>query len=505
MTATDAQVRIALSERKKGRTQEQAAAKANLRSRKTVAKYEKAGRLPSGLRKPRSYRTHADAFAGEWPTVREMLEEAPVLEAKALFEWLCEEHPGRYGEGQLRTFQRRVSNWRALNAPQILTLEQVREPGELMQTDGTWMNGLGITIQDEPLDHLLIHSVLPYSNWEWGTVAQSESLVAITRAFQAAVQELGYVASAHQTDNTTAATHDLKAMSQDADRADSGRFYNADYRALLDHYGVEPRTTHLDSPDENGDIEAANGALKRAVEQHLLLRGSRDFESLEAYEQWLQDIMRKRNGHRSARLAEELAVMKPLEVTPLPAMREYRPRVSRNGVVLVLGNTYSVPSGLKGRQVVVHVHEWHIEVYFDGQLIQQMSRLKGKKRSDINYRHIIDTLLRKPGGFRRYRYREQMFPRPLFHEAWEALDTRMSPRRADLEYLRILKLAADNLESDVELALQLVLESDETWDHQTIAALVEPKIPPAPYVEQPVPELSQYDQLLVWEVVSDPA
>jgi hypothetical protein len=81
----------------------------------------------------------------------------------------------------------------------------------------------------------------------------------------------------------------------------------------------------------------------------------------------------------------------------------------------------------------------------------------------------------------------------------------MSPRRADLEYLRILKLAADNLESDVELALQLVLESDETWDHQTIAALVEPTIPPAPDVEQPVPELSQYDQLLVWEVVSDPA
>ena len=102
MTATDAQVRIIMRERGKGRTQEQAAVSANLRSRKTVAKYEGLVKLPSELKQPRRYRTRPDPFAEDLPTVEKMLEGAPGLEAKALDEWLCEQHPGRYEPGQLR-------------------------------------------------------------------------------------------------------------------------------------------------------------------------------------------------------------------------------------------------------------------------------------------------------------------------------------------------------------------------------------------------------------------
>ena len=183
MTATDAQVRIAMSERKKGRTLGQAAAKANLRDRETVSKYEKLGKLPSELKRRRTYRTRPDPFAEDWQSVQRMLEFAPTLEAKALFVWLCHEHPGRYGEGQLRTFQRRVGIWRALEMPKMVTLEQERVPGEMMQTDGTSMKKLNVTIQRAEFDHLLIHCVLPYSNWEWGTVAQSESLLALMGGF----------------------------------------------------------------------------------------------------------------------------------------------------------------------------------------------------------------------------------------------------------------------------------------------------------------------------------
>jgi hypothetical protein len=123
MTVTDAQVRIIMREREKGRTQEQAAASANLSSRKTVAKYEGLGKLPSELKGPRRYRTRPDVFVEDWPTVGEMLGDAPNLEAKALFEWLCEQHPERYQPGQLRTFQRRVATWRALNQKQVAILE----------------------------------------------------------------------------------------------------------------------------------------------------------------------------------------------------------------------------------------------------------------------------------------------------------------------------------------------------------------------------------------------
>ena len=165
MTATDAQVRLLMKERNKGKTQEQAAVKANLRSRKTVAKYEKSGKLPSEIQELRDYRTRPDAFSAVWDEVAAMLDNAPSLEAQTLFEWLLEKYPGDYQENQIRTFQRRIRHWRGLHQDQLLSLDQVRIPGEMLQTDGTRMNELQITIQREPFDHLLIHSVLPYSNW----------------------------------------------------------------------------------------------------------------------------------------------------------------------------------------------------------------------------------------------------------------------------------------------------------------------------------------------------
>ena len=100
MTATDAQVRIIMRERNNGHTQEQAAAKANLSSCKTVRKYERLGKLPSELKQPRSYRTRADPFAADWEEVERMLKDAPELEAKTLFDWLCEREPEKYQEGQ---------------------------------------------------------------------------------------------------------------------------------------------------------------------------------------------------------------------------------------------------------------------------------------------------------------------------------------------------------------------------------------------------------------------
>jgi len=169
MTATDAQVRIIMREREKGRTLEQAAASANLQSRKTAAKYERLGKLPSELNQPRRYRTRLNPFEKDWPTVKGMLEDAPSLEAKTVFEWLCELQPGRYQEGQLRTFQRHVATWRALNQKQVAVLRQVHRPGEVLQTDGTWLTELGVTIRGQPFKCILIHCVLPYSNWEWAS------------------------------------------------------------------------------------------------------------------------------------------------------------------------------------------------------------------------------------------------------------------------------------------------------------------------------------------------
>jgi len=503
MTATDAQVRIIMRERSKGKTQEQAVAKANLKSRKTVQKYEELGKLPSELKKQRRYRTRRDPFEEDWPEAAKMLENAPELEAKTLFEWLCEQYPGKYQEGQLRTFQRRVSNWRVFNESQELTLEQVRQPGKMMQTDGTRMTELQVTIKGQEFPHLLIHSVLPYSNWEWGRVAQSESLLAIRLGVQSALMKLGHVPKIHQTDNTTAATHKLgpEACVKNSDE----RGFNEEYLQLLTHFGMEPQTIHIGSPNENGDIEAANGAFKRAVKQHLLLRGSTDYESLEAYETFLWQIMEKRNALRSEKLAEELAVMRPLRANPWPEMRELRVRVNRAGIIRVQNNGYSVPSGLKGKQVVVRVYEWNIEVWYANRRVETLPRLTGIKKYHINYRHIIDTLLRKPGGFRNYRHQADLFPRVVFRQAWDTLQKRLSPRRADIAYLRILKLAAKGLETDVAAVLEELLASTQIWDDQTVADRVHPRQPKIPGLKAETVNLQEYDRLLSGEVCYDPA
>ena len=412
MTATDAQVRIVMREREKGRTQEQAAAKANLQSRKTAAKYERLGQLPSELKQPRSYRTRTDPFVGDWPEVEEMLVGAPELEAKTIFEWLCEKRPGKYQEGQLRTLQRRIADWRALHRGKAAVLEQVHYPGAVLQTDGVWLTELGVTIQGEPFKHMLIHSVLTYSNWEWGRIAQSESLAAIKSGVQSTLRKLGYVPQIHQTDNSSAATRILSAEEQE--EAEGRRGYTVGYLEFVDHYGLEPRTTHLRSPHENGDVESSNGGLKRAIEQHLLLRGSRDFENIEAYEAFLQQVMEKRNRGRQERLAEEMEVMKLLPTTSLVTSREERVEVSRSSLIRVLRNTYSVPTGLIGHTVKVRIHEWHLEVYYGTKLVETLPRLVGRRKHHINYRHLIDTLLRKPGGFRNYRYRDDLFPSLVF-------------------------------------------------------------------------------------------
>ncbi|MBN1920421.1 MAG: IS21 family transposase [Anaerolineae bacterium] len=494
MTTTDAQVRIMMRERKKGRTQEQAAASANVRSRKTVAKYERLEQLPGELVQPRQYRTRQDVLVEDWPTLEAMLQAAPQLEAKTLFTWLCEQHPGKYAEGQLRTLQRRVAQWRALNQEQVAVLEQIHRPGEVLQTDGVWLTELGITIQGIALPHLLIHSVLPYSNWEWGVIAQSESLNALRNGVQSTVQQLGAVPQYHQTDNGSAATCRPGTA---AGTGTGGRAYTEGYLQLLNHYGMQPRTTHRRSPQENGDVEGSNGGLKRALEQQLLLRGSRDFATLTDYEAFVQRVLQQRNQARQARLAEELAVMRPLPATLLINHTHQRVRVARTSLIRVQNNAYSVPTSLIGQYVNVHIHEWHLEVYYQSRCVLQVPRLIGTHQHRINYRHVIGSLLRKPGGFRDYRYRDALFPTLVFQQAWEYLQQVHAPRKADLIYLRILHLAAQHLEADVAAALTCLLAAPTPWDDTTVAELVQPPRPETPTLAPLAVDLQPYDQLLL--------
>jgi hypothetical protein len=461
--------------------------------RKTARKYLREGKLPSQLRAERTWRTRADPFAGDWPDLRARLIEAPELEAKTLFEHLVAQHPGRYEPGQLRTLQRRVQEWRAKEGPEReVFFAQEHRPGEAMQTDFTHCEELRVTIAGEQFPHQLCHTVLPFSNWEWATVCHSESVMALRRGVQTGLFKLGRVPEWHQTDNSTAATHDL---------ATGKRGFNDEYQRVMDHFGMKPRTIGVGASNQNGDVEALNGALKRRLEQHLLMLGSRDFESVEAYERWVQAVLEKANALRATKLAQELAAMKELAASRLPEYVEETVGVTSWSTIRVRRNTYSVPSRLIGRQVRVSVYDDHLEVFYGGVSQLTVERLQGEGGHRINYRHIIWSLVQKPHAFARYRYREELFPSLRFRRAYDALAAR-GDRHADREYLRILHLAATTMESEVERALETLLDEKRLADAEQVKALVAPSKPEVPALEAPVVELADYDQLLTEEVAS---
>ena len=289
MQVTDRQVRKMWMERQQNKTIEAASMLAGM-TRKTGAKYIESGRLPSEEQKERTWRTREDPFEKIWPEVEIRLKDAPELEAKALFEWICELHPDELQEGQLRSFQRRVKTWRAtIGPPKEVFFPQIHPPGKRISTDFTHMDKLGITILGEEFAHMLCHCVLTRSNWQWATICHSESLLALRCGVQSGLLQLGHVPREHWTDHSTAATHSISQAQPDV------RKFNDNYLELMDHFGMEPKTIQVRKPNENGDVEAANGALKRRVKQQLLLRGTSDFESQESYRRFLEKVITKAN------------------------------------------------------------------------------------------------------------------------------------------------------------------------------------------------------------------
>jgi transposase InsO family protein len=461
--------------------------------RETARKYLGEGKLPSELKAERAWRTRADPFSEDWPGLKTRLVDAPELEAKTLFEFLVAQHPDRYEPGQLRTLQRRILEWRALEGPEReVFFAQEHRPGEAMQTDFTHCEELEVTIAGEPFPHQLCHTVMPFSNWEWGTVCHSESLMALRRGVQAGLFELGRVPEWHQTDNSTAATHDL---------ANGKRGFNDEYQRVMDHLGMKPRTIAVGKSNQNGDVEALNGSAKRRLKQHLLMRGSRDFESVEVYERWVQTVFEKANALRRKRVAEELSVMNELKISRLPEYVEETVGVSSWSTIRVRRNAYSVPSRLIGHDVRVHVYDDRLEVLYGNVEQMVVERLRGEGGHRINYRHIIWSLVQKPHAFARYRYREELFPSLCFRRAYDAL-TALGDRHADREYLRILHLAATTMESEVEAALELLLAERRLTNADQIKALVAPSKPEVPTLEAPRVDLEDYDSLLSEEVAS---
>ena len=486
MWVTDAQVKTMRKQIQNDENLTHAAMKAGM-DRKTARRYRDNQILPSHPRPERTWRTRPDPFEDHWPEILRQLEEAPGLDARTLFEDLVERVPGRYQENQLRTLQRRVREWRMKQGPdQPVRFPQEHRPGEAMQTDFTVCDELGVTIAGEPFAHMLCHPVLPYSNWEWASICHSESILSLRCGVQAALRELGAMPRYHQTDHSTAATHNLE----------DGREFNRAYADWMATIGMEPRTTQVGAKEQNGDVESLNGALKRRLEQQLLKRGSRDFATEDDYRLLIEATARKANAGRSRRLQLEREHLQPLKNAWYPEYQEEDVRVTPWSTVRIKFNTYSVPSRLIGFRVRARIYLDRIEIWSGGTKDLSFPRLAGRHGHQIDYRHVIHSLVRKPGAFARYRYQEDLFPSLVFRRAYDVLATRHVERIAEMQYIRLLQLAADVSQQAVEQFLAEKLEAGEPIVADEVAAAVKPRPPAPPQIPKFQADLRTYDRLL---------
>lgn len=489
---TDKQVLRYRKALKSSKTRDQAALAAGV-SAKTARGWED-GPLPSTRSKePRTWRTRLDPLAAVWD-----LHVVPLLqsddEGKLQATTILDELqyiPGcQLDDKHLRTIQRRVHEWRATGGPgKEVYFEQVHPPGRESQIDFTHAEELRVTIAGQPFPHLFFGLLLSYSKWRFVQIAFGETTEAVTKGTQDAFKDLGGITRVLRSDNMSAATYELKG-----ERRATKRF-----QAVLDHFGLEYTRIRAGKSNENGVVEKGHHIFKTAVNQALIVRDSRDFATAEDYAAFVNEVRNRLNQKVAVRFAEEQHHLRPLPTCWFPTYTDVIVKVRMWSTIRVCENTYSVPSNLIGRHVTARVHPDIVEVLYRGRVLESFPRLRGRGQQRIDYRHVIHSLVRKPGAFTRYRFREELFPTITFRLGYDAL-RKYRGERADIEYVRVLHLAATTMESEVDTALQLLLEAGKSFDYADVKSLVD--VSPRPVITNIVPlalDLCQYNKLLTGE------
>ena len=354
---TDQQARLYMHDRPR-HSQRAAAARAGF-SERTARRLEADPRPPS-QRRPERGRTVPDPLAAVWePVVLPILERDPAVQAVTLFRHLQMRDPDAFPDDRVRrTLERRVRDWRALHgAPKDVIFRQAPEPGRMALSDFTDAGALGVTIAGAPFDHRLYHFALAYSGWEHAAVVLGgESFTALAENLQNALWGLGGVPHEHRTDSLSAAYRNLtREAAEDATRR---------YEELCAHYGLIASRNNPGEAHENGAVESHHRHLKTALDQALILRGSRDFASLAEYRTFVDQLVARRNRRREAKVRAETAALRPPAASAHHTdFIEIVARVTRTGGFLVHGVFYSAPARLIGHRLRVHLHDDRVEAW----------------------------------------------------------------------------------------------------------------------------------------------
>jgi len=487
---TDQQVRK-YKEARRQATQQIAAARMGI-SVRSARRIEQADGLPS-QRGPRTWRTRADPLADVWEQeLVPLLEREPGLQGRTLLEELQRRHGEVFGDGVLRTLQRRIRMWRAEHGHEKeVFFSQANPPGRLALSDFTVCDELRITVGGEHFAHRLYQFALAYSGWRHAElVCGGESFAALAQGLQNALWALGGVPEEHRTDSLSAAFNNL-AEAETLTRR---------YEDLCRHYGLRPSRNNLGQSHENGAIESRQGSLKGALEQALLLRGHREFATTADYQRFVAEVVTRLNRRIQTRLAEERSQLAELPMRRTSEYEEIEARVTKFSTVSIRRVLYSVPSRLIGHRLQFRLYPERLEGWLGGVCVFESARgavPAGKRRGkQLDYRHLLPALKRKPGAFARWALRDDMFPRAEYRQTWERLVETLPERQACKLMVGLLDLAARGA-CEVQLAQILggLLQAGTLPDLEGLEARFAPRQTPMPAVTVSLPALSVYDTL----------
>jgi hypothetical protein len=392
-------------------------------------------RVGLSVKSPRTYRTRQDSFAPLWVAeIEPQLRRDGKLRAVTLFADLQLRHPGRFRDGQVRTLERQIRQWRAIAGPmRPVMFPQEHPPGWQALLDFTDCNALAVTIAGEALPHRLGHVCCPHSGWQFAQVILGgESYPALAETMRLAFVTLGGVPTTLRTDSLSAAYKNLRQQEELTVRFD----------ALCRHYGCEPTRNTLGVAHENGAVESPNGHLKDRIDQALRLRDSRDFADLAAYRIFVDGIVAAANAPRAPAIAVERAALAALPDFPGVTWTEGLGTVSRFSLIRVLGLAYMVPSRLIGHRLVVRLYDDRLEFYAKTHLAHRCARMYSTRRArQVDYHLCIEALIQKPGAFARLIYRDDLHPSPIYAQTWLRLREQVSEHAACRTYVRLLHLA----------------------------------------------------------------
>jgi hypothetical protein len=354
-------------------------------------------------------------------------------------------------------------------------------------------------VAGQVLEHRLFHFRLPYSGWcHVEVIHGGESFVALSEALQNALALCGGVPAEHRTDS-------LSACFRNRDGSYAGD-YTSRYRELCAHLGVIATRNNRGVAHENGAIEGPHRHWKHRLEQQLIQRGSREFATETEYRQLVSQVTTTLNSRHE--VAGRLEIER-LHLQPLPVERfaDYEPvvvTVRSTSTIEVRSITYSVPSRLIGQQLTVHLRHDRLDLYLRSHYVEILPRLhpqKGQKAlRRIDFRHVIESLRRKPRALLRAQLQDDLLPTDSWRQLWRQLLAALPPDEAAKVMVDALHVAAktDDL-AGVERYLRRQLRSGAL----TIGALRDhyglrpPRgLMAMPQIEIPEHTLSSYDELL---------